>query len=409
MTAIPHGAAFLEYLQLETLDADVLGTPDFDYHLYGTRVRFAQGCAAQLAATLAALGGRRPVLLMQRRLAASAAGQALRAQLAGLEAVVLDGVPEHGSVAYLETALAGLRAHRPDVIVAAGGGSVADSAKALALMLPEGASLAAYAAGRPAPPRRALLPIVSLPTTAAAAEVTPSIGLADQGRKRLFWCRDVAATEVLIDPDLAAGLPRQRLLATAVNGIAHDLEGLYSRQRSPVSDALALHSLGLFAEALAPRAEPAAARRQILAAAHLSGMVLSMARTCLHHAICHVIGARHGVAHGAVNCVMLPHVLRFNAPAAPRALAAAAQAIGRAGGAPEGVAAQDWVTGLRETHGLPGSLRELGLAAADLPEIARLCMHERGVALNPRAVPDADTVLHLLEQAYGPALSRSTV
>ncbi|KCB24513.1 iron-containing alcohol dehydrogenase family protein [Bordetella hinzii] len=387
----------------------MLGTPDFDYHLYGTRVRFAQGCAGQLAATLAELGGQRPVLLMQRRLAASPAGQALRAQLEGLAAVVLDGVPEHGSVAYLEAALAGLRAHRPDVIVAVGGGSVADSAKALALMLPEGARLAAYAAGRPAPPRRALLPIVSLPTTAAAAEVTPSIGLADEGRKRLFWCRDVAATEVLIDPDLAAGLPRERLLATAVNGIAHDLEGLYSRQRSPVSDALALHSLGLFAVALAPRAEPAAARRQILAAAHLSGMVLSMARTCLHHAICHVIGARHGVAHGAVNCVMLPHVLRFNAPAAPQALAAAAQAIGRASGAEEGMPAADWVAGLRATHGLPASLRALGLAAADLPEIARLCMHERGVALNPRAVPDADTVLHLLEQAYGPALSRSTV
>ncbi len=272
----------------------MLGSPDFDYHLYGTRVRFAQGCAAKLAETLAALGCRRPVLLMQRRLAASPAGLALRAQLAGLAAAVLDGVPEHGSVAYLEAALADLRVHQPDVIVAAGGGQCGRQRQGAGPDVARRREPGGLCGRQPAPPRRALLPIVSLPTTAAAAEVTPSIGLAEEGRKRLFWCRDVAATEVLIDPDLAAGLPRERLLATAVNGIAHDLEGLYSRQRSPVSDALALHSLGLFAVALAPDTDPAAARRQILAAAHLSGMVLSMARTCLHHAICHVIGARHG-------------------------------------------------------------------------------------------------------------------
>lgn len=373
---------------------------DFDYHLFGTRVRFADGCVRQLPDAVAELGCRRPALLMQARFGRSPAGKSLLAALADQALVVVDDIPAHGDLAALLQMLPRIRAHVPDCVIAVGGGSVADTAKALVLLLADDRSLSAYQAAVAGPGRMggAKLPIISVPTTASAAELTPSIGLADGAHKRLFWSREVAATEVLIDPQLAVDVPHPLLLGTAINGIAHSLEGLYSSRRSPVSDALALQSLALFANALQQGAEPAWQRRQILAAAHLSGLVLSLARTCLHHALCHAIGARFSVAHGAINSVMLPHVLDFNAPAAGPALAAALQAVNQQAQQPW-TSVSAWVRDLRCRYDLPCALTPLGVAAGDLPGIARETMLGRGVALNPRPVTDAVVLQTLLEQA----------
>lgn len=382
-------------------------TPDsIDYHLFGTHVRFADGCAAQLGDEIRALGCSRPVVLMQARLAASPRVQALQHSLEGMAVLQIDSIPQHSSVSVLEALVPQIADHRPDCIVAVGGGSQSDSAKALALLLAEGGQLADHATQFTPPatvhiPQRTQpkLPIITLPVTASGAEVTPSFGILDHDHKLLFWNRQLASTTLLIDPQLAGDVPLPLLRATAMNGLAHCFEGMYSRHKSLVSNGIALQSLALFARAFATEGlADDEQRRLILLAGHLSGLVLSMARTCLHHAICHVIGARHGVGHGAVNTVILPHALSFNHSVVKADLAPALAVLNQESGTNYNTAA-DWTAAMIARAGMPATLSELGVAEADLPAIARQTMTERGLALNPRPVDTPDDVLSILRQA----------
>lgn len=380
----------------------------FDYHLYGTHVRFGVGVASCLAEELADMGLSRPMLLTQSRIAGSARYAELRSRLDGLDILEITGIPPHSSASLVESAAAQAHVFNPDCLIAIGGGSVADTAKALALLMAEGGRLSDHVTGFTPPatvhiPRliRPKLPIIALPTTASGAETTSSLGTRDdRNRKLMFWNRQVTSRAILIDPDLNEDVPLDLMRQTAMNGIAHCLEGLYSSGRSVVSDALAIQSLDLFHRALAPSCTDEHGQRSLmLAAGHMSGMVLAMARSCLHHAICHVIGARYGLGHGLVNAVILPHALRFNLPAAQDQLAPALAAVNRHA-VPAFRDLASWLAALTATHRLPMRLSELGLRDSDLPVIARHTMTERGLAFNPRPVRGAQDVLAILQQAF---------
>jgi alcohol dehydrogenase class IV len=299
---------------------------------------------------------------------------------------VLD-VPEHSSVETVERIAAIVRTERVDGFVALGGGSVSDTAKAAAILLGEGGRLEDHAS-RFTPPaslhipelKAPKLPIVSIPCTASGAEVTPGLGIRSGNRKLLFTDHQVAARLILIDPQANLAVPAELMLTTGMNGLAHCIEGLYSKVRTPVTDALCLHGIALFADALLrvarePQSMPA--RAALLAAAHLSGRVLLNARTCLHHAICHALGAVTRVSHGAANAVMLPHAAAFNdSPYVER------------------------IRVLQSATGVPARLRDLGVPRDALASVAGKVMQERGVYFNPRPVPSPTVVQKLLEEAW---------
>ncbi|MBB1628026.1 iron-containing alcohol dehydrogenase [Achromobacter sp. UMC71] len=310
-----------------------------------------------------------------------------------------------------------------DCLIAIGGGSVADTAKALALLLAEGGSLADHVTAFEPPATvhiplrlKPQLPIIGLPTTASGAETTSSFGVRGaDGHKLMFWNRRVAAATLLIDPLLCEDLPMALLRDTAMNGIAHAVEALYSLGRSPVSDCVAVRAIDLFDEALATgaaqampplqaaqpdtMARAAALRGAILQAAHLAGLALSMARSCLHHAICHVVASRQGLPHGAVNRVILPHALAFNEPAATEALQPALDAVNRRAPRPYPTLSA-WVADLQRRHAMPARLSALGVPETALAPMAAAVMTERGLALNPRALTGAADVLGILRAAF---------
>jgi alcohol dehydrogenase len=142
-------------------------------------------------------------------------------------------------------------------------------------------------------------------------------------------------------------------------------------------------------------------RAELLVAAHISGMVLATARSCLHHAICHVLGATFGVAHGDVNSVILPHAVQFNAPSAVKELTAAANHLGIAGTASDATEALvDWLRALQQATGVPTRLRDLGITQDVLPAVARRTTRERGLAYNPRLVTGAGQIESILLAAW---------
>ncbi|MPS28756.1 MAG: iron-containing alcohol dehydrogenase [Alcaligenaceae bacterium] len=380
----------------------------FQSHASLTRVVFRPGAVDEAGPELARLGGRRPLVLAGRRSRAMPQYGRLVDALGASAAQSID-VPPHSSIETVERVARDIGSHDADCLVAFGGGSVIDTAKAAALRVAEGGELARHAT-RFTPPgtvhvpalRRPKLPILAVPLTASGAEMTPSFGIAHGAGKLLFWDERCACRVVLLDPDLNIGIPARIMLDTGMNGLAHCLEGLYSGQRSPFSTALALDGLARFAAALpavAERPGDVLARADLLIAANLAGIVLASARSCLHHALCHVLGSRCGVAHGAANAVMLPHVADYNLPAASAELAMAAGAL--SGGRetrPEAVAVR--LRALQRAVGAPSRLRDLGVAAEALPEVAREALGERGLAFNPRRVAGVDELRQLLEAAW---------
>jgi alcohol dehydrogenase class IV len=143
------------------------------------------------------------------------------------------------------------------------------------------------------------------------------------------------------------------------------------------------------------------ARAKLLLAAHVSGMVLASARSCLHHAICHVLGATYAVAHGAVNSVILPHAVRFNAPYAIKELSAAAHQLGVAGASDDPVESLiDWIHSMQRITGVPSRLRDLGIDRAQLHTITVKTSHERGLAYNPRPLTAPAEIESILAAAW---------
>jgi alcohol dehydrogenase class IV len=367
-------------------------TLDFLHRSPATRVVSRPGAIAELPAELDRLGIRRPLLLSGRRTSQSLVFASAIGALGSRVRQVFTDVPEHSAVEIVR-ALRDIAAENEiDGFVAVGGGSVSDTAKATALWLSEGGELEDHAS-RFTPPamlhipelKAPKLPIVAIPTTASGAECGPGLGVrTPDGRKLLFSDLQLACRTILIDPQANLGVPARLMLSTGMNGLAHCIEGLYAKTRTPITDALCLHGVTLFADAL-PRVarEPASleARSALLAAAHLSGLIMLNARTCAHHAICHAIGAITGAGHGEANAVMLPHAMAFN-----RDFLRAGQL--------------ELVRELQKQTGVPTRLRDIGVPHDVLAKIATKTMGERGLYFNPRQVRDASEIQRLLEEAW---------
>ena len=383
----------------------------FSHRHAPSKVVFGEGVIARLAGELAELGVRRPVLVAGARTAASPVYARVREAVAPLAFAELTGMREHSPLEQVLQLRELAREHRADGFVAVGGGSASDACKAAALWLAEGGELADHATRfippdqLHAPPVAApKLPIVAIPTTLSAAEVTGggSVRTPDD-RKIILVDPKLAARLVVIDPVQSLDVPAPIFLASGMNGLAHCVEGYYSRVRTPITSALALEAMRLFVDALpAVASDPrsADARSKALVAAHLSGLVLLNARSCIHHAACHSLGAAAGVSHGDANSIMLPHAMAFNAvDAGARAdLAACALALGAREATAQ--AAIDRVKDLQRETGVPTRLRDRGVPRERLPAVAERVMAEKGLYVNPRRVSSPQEVLEMLQAAW---------
>ncbi|MEU5483463.1 maleylacetate reductase and hydroxyquinol 1,2-dioxygenase domain-containing protein [Streptomyces mirabilis] len=313
-----------------------------------SRIVFGTGTVGQVREEVERLGSSRVLLLSTPSVAKAAAR--VRDVLGDVVVAEFDGAAMHTPVEVTERALDVLREHSVDCLVAVGGGSTTGLAKALAL--------------------RTDLPQLILPTTYAGSEVTPVLGETQNGRKTTVASPAVLPETVVYDVEFTLGLPVGLSVTSAVNAMAHAVEALYAPQANPVIDAMALDAIALSARALpALVAEPSdtAARADLLRAAWLAGTCLGSVGMGLHHKLCHTLGGAFDLPHAATHTVILPHAMAYNAPAARDAMSRIAGALG-VPDAPSGMF--DLITSL----GGPTSLRELGMAEADLPQAARLAV-----------------------------------
>lgn len=306
------------------------------------RVVFASGALARVAEESERLGFKRALVIATPGSGARL-GQQVLDQLgalgAGLHAEAVIHVPK----AVADAGVKAAKDKKADGLVAVGGGSAIGLAKAIAL-----------ATG---------LPIIAVPTTYSGSEATPIYGTSEGDRKTTGKDNKVVPRTIVYDPDLTLGLPAATSAASAMNAIAHCVEGLWIDERTPVTVAYATEAMRRFGGYL-PRViangRDEEARAQCLVGAWLAGIVLT-AGTALHHKLAHVLGGL-GLPHAETHAIILPHVTRFNVAAAPDAKARLTDALG---GDPA-----DILENMLRSFPIPQRLRDVGFAEDRIAVVA---------------------------------------
>ena len=339
----------------------------FVHDVPSQRVVFAPGAVARVAEEATRLGLNRALVIATPGSGARLGSRLvdiLGARAAGLHAQAVVHVPK-------PVAEAGLAAARgADGLVAAGGGAAIGLAKIIA--------------------RDLGLPIIAVPTTYSGSEATPIWGMTEGERKFTGKDARVLPRTIVYDPDLTLGLPAAVSAASAMNAIAHCVEGLWIPDRTPFLMALATDAARRFAVHL-PRViadgSDREARGECLVAAWLAGVVL-YGGTGLQHKLAHVLGGL-GLPHAETHAIILPDVTRFNLAAAPEARARLAEALG---GDPA-----DRLAAMLRGFPLPQKLSDVGFDRGKIDFVAN---EMAGMAISvPRKV-SAEDVRTLLAAAY---------
>ena len=319
-----------------------------------------------------------------------------------------------------------------DCIVAVGGGSVLDAAKAMRLFH-ESPDVSLKELSLPfldARKRVAHYPevehtvrMVAVPTTAGTgSEVSPAAVVSAAGRKVTLVDYSLVPDMAIIEPTLTLSMPPAVTADTGIDALTHALEAGVSIFASPYTDAFCMQAINLITEAL-PRAcadgSDLDARTAMSNAAAIAGLAFSNAFVGVNHALAHAVGARFGIAHGRANGIFLPHVLRYNAAIPSKFMPAPGYATYVA---PDKYAQMGWVLGLggkgmeerRERFfgrvdelldavGMPRSLAETGLDReefeAALPDLVKAAFADPSVRTNPR-MPMIAELTSLLTAAY---------
>ena len=252
-----------------------------------------------------------------------------------------------------------------DALLAVGGGSAIDLAKAVSAQTG--------------------LPLVSVPTTYSGAEWTDFFGVRDPDRRMKGGGAGANLAAIVYDPELTLDLPREQSGGTALNALAHSAEALYVAGHNPEGDRHALEGARLIGSSLPAVLEDGhdlEARRTLLEGAMHAGAALGSAGLGLGHAMAQALGGRYGIAHGAANALSLPPALRFNEPVAGAEIARFGEALGTERPAER----------TQELARLAGyeRLRDLGVPEDELDEVAEATAVRAGAKANPRPATPAE-------------------
>jgi maleylacetate reductase len=299
-----------------------------------------------------------------------------------------------------------------DGVVTIGGGSVCDSAKAARLCL---ANHITDAVGmdrlRPydktkknSEPDNTIspsLPFIAVATTLSAAEFTSGAGVTDERgpRKQVFVYPRLAPDIVILDPEVTAHTPPRLWFSTGIRALDHALETWCSTNPTPLSDAHSSYAARLLITSLPKVFESPndiGARLDCMKGAWLSILgPASGVKAGASHGMGHALGGTAGMPHGETSCVMLPHVLRYNAPVNGDRQAVIAAAVG----SPTTPLA-DIVAALISRLALPTRLRDAGVQEKVMAAVAEAALHDPLLASNPRPIKSLSDVMLLLQQAW---------
>ena len=375
-----------------------------------TAVFWGSGASLEIGEKARAVGARRILLVTDQGVAKTGAPERLAGILTseGMDVQIFAGVSANPDVQVIDRAVRQAKEESCDALVAIGGGSSIDVAKAVGLMLANGGdSIEEYVLGKPIAKRNP--PLIALPTTCGTgSEVTTSAVVSDKKRRKKVSLRQgtlLCASMAIVDPELMTSLPPHVVATTGADALSHAMEAYLSHAGSPMTDAGALYAIELIAANLRPAAANPADLHAIGLmgiASTIAGFAFGQASTTLVHCMSHAVGAHFDVPHGLANAVLLPHVMEYNLPSNLPRFARLARALGgRVDGLSDLEAADLGVNLLRRLLadlGIPRHLRELGVSPEAIPAMAGDAAAEKRIKNNPRQVTEKEIVA-LFERA----------
>ncbi|HEY0848161.1 MAG TPA: iron-containing alcohol dehydrogenase [Noviherbaspirillum sp.] len=290
------------------------------------------------------------------------------------------------------------RAREIDLVIGLGGGSSMDVAKLIAVLVGSDQDLKSmYGIGNVKGSR---LPLVQIPTTAGTgSEVTPiSIVTTGATTKMGVVSPQLYADLAILDAELTVGLPPKVTAATGIDAMVHAIEAYTTKiKKNPLSDMLARQALTLLSTNIVAACEDGknlAVRQAMLLGAMLAGQSFANAPCAAVHALAYPIGGIFHVPHGLSNSLVLPHVLRFNAPNAARMYAELAEIVAPGASGSDEARTQTLIDRMDEIArrtGIETQLRQVGISETDLDRLADDAMLQtRLLTNNPREVTRAD-------------------
>ena len=251
---------------------------------------------------------------------------------AGVEYSVFSDIKPNPTIENVQAGVEAFKASGADCIVAIGGGSSMDTAKAIGIIItnPEFADVRSLEGV--APTKNKCVPIIAVPTTAGtAAEVTINYVITDVQNNRKMVCVDVHDIPVVavVDPDMMASMPKGLTAATGMDALTHAIEGYITRGAWTLSDMFHLKAIEIIASSLRGAVNNEDAGREGMALGqYVAGMGFSNVGLGIVHSMAHPLGALYDTPHGVANAIILPTVMEYNAPATGDKYKYIAQAMG---------------------------------------------------------------------------------
>ena len=346
----------------------------FIFNAQFPRVVFGAGSLQYLEREFDLLGTKRALILStpEQRGQAEEVAQRLGSRAVG----VYDKAVMHVPIEAAQGARAEAKRLGADCAVAIGGGSTIGFGKAIAL--------------------DSGLPILAIPTTYAGSEMTPILGITEDGVKKTVRDLRMLPKTIIYDADLTLTLPAKLSATSGMNAIAHSVEALYAQEANPIISLMAEESIRVLADAL-PKiirdTQNIDARGDAQYGAWLAGGSLGAVGMALHHKLCHTLGGSFNLPHAETHTIVLPHAVAYNALAAEPAMIRISKALGLG----VTLSAARGLFELAKAIDAPLALRDIGMQESDLDRVADIAT--QNPYYNPRPI-ERGLIRKLLDDAY---------
>ena len=358
---------------------------------YPNSIRVGAGRIGELAESCRQLGMRAPLLITDPDLSSlSMVQNAVAAcRAAGLNCGLFSEIQANPDGRNVEDGVIVYRAGNHDGVIAFGGGSALDAAKAVALMVGQQHPLWDFEDVGDNWTRvneAAIAPIVAVPTTAGTGSEVGRASVitdADNQVKRVIFHPRMLPSIVILDPELTTSLPPHLTAATGLDALSHSLEALCSPFYHPLADGIALEGIRLV-KAYLPRAvadgRDLEARTQMLVASTMGATAFQKGLGAMH-ALAHPLGALYHAHHGLLNAILMPYVLKANQEAIEERIERLARYLDLPEPGFDGFL--NWVLALREQLAIPHTLAAINIDDSDAEQIGRMAAVDPSAAGNP--------------------------
>lgn len=321
----------------------------------------------------------------------------------GLAYTVFSQIKPNPTIADVQAGVAAFKESGADYIIAIGGGSSIDTAKAVGIIINNPKFADVRSLEGVAPTKKASVPIIAVPTTAGtAAEVTINYVITDTEKNRKMVCVDPHDIPIIavVDPDMMSTMPKSLTAATGMDALTHAIEGYITKGAWTLSDMFHLKAIEIISNSLrgAVNNEPEG-REGMALGQYVAGMGFSNVGLGIVHSMAHPLGALYDTPHGIANAIILPTVMEYNAPETGEKYRDIAKAMGVKG--TENMsqeeyrkAAVDAVKQLSKDVGIPDNLKDI-VKPEDIPFLAQSAFDDACRPGNPR-----DTSVEEITELY---------